>query len=70
MGEVKWIETDLSVLFCMPRLCSPKRSLMMLPVGLMYCEGRVLSFLTSFAVNHVNQVIRGTKEIVLVCPVL
>ena len=43
-GGLKWIGTDSSVSFCMPRLCSPKRSLRMLPVCPMYCEGRVVPF--------------------------
>ena len=42
-GRLKWIETDLSVLFYIPRLCSPKRSLRVRPVCPMYCEGRVVS---------------------------
>ena len=54
---------DSSVLFCIPRLCSLKRSLRMRPVCPMYCEGRVVSvFKHRFAINHVNQVIRGTRE--------
>ena len=54
------------MLFCIPCLCSPKRSLRVRPVCPMYCEGRVVSvFKTSFAINHVNQVIRGTREILM-----
>ena len=34
---------DSSVLFCIPRLCSPKRSLRVRPLCPMYCEGRVVS---------------------------
>ena len=34
---------DSSVLFCIPRLCSLKRSLRVHPVCPMYCEGRVVS---------------------------
>ena len=30
--------------FCIPRLCSPKRSLRVRPVCPMYCEGKVVSF--------------------------
>ena len=37
------IGTDSSVLFCIPRLCSPKRSLRVRPVCPIYCEGRVVS---------------------------
>ena len=43
--EVKMDEDGSSVLFCIPRLCSPKRSLRVRPVCPMYCEGRVVSFL-------------------------
>ena len=54
------------MLLCIPRLCSPKRSFRVRPVCPMYCEGRVVSFFkTSFAINHVNQVIRGTREILM-----
>ena len=52
--------------FCIPRLCSPKRSLRVRPVCPMYCEGRVVSFFeTSFAINHVNQVTRRTRQILM-----
>ena len=44
VGEVKMIGTDSSVLFCIPCLCSPKRSLTVPLVCPMYCEGRVVSF--------------------------
>ena len=36
---------DSSVLFCMLRVCSTKRSLRVRPVCPMYCEERVMSFL-------------------------
>ena len=53
------------MLFCMPRLCSPKRSLRVRPVCPMYCEERVVLFFNhrlQIAVNHVNQVIRRTRQ--------
>ena len=65
VGRVKWIGTDSSVLFCMPRLCSPKRLLRVRP---MYCEERVVSFFNhrlQIAVNHVNQIIRRTRQILM-----
>ena len=43
VGVLKWIGTDSSVLFCIPRLCSQKRSLRVRPVCPTYCEGRVVS---------------------------
>ena len=73
-GRLKWIGTDSSVLFCIPRLCSPKRSLRVRPVCPMYCEGRVVSVF-----KHRLQLIMQIKLseeqerfrwIVLVCPVL
>ena len=42
-GRLKCIGADSSLLFCIPRLCSPKRSLRVCPVGPMYCEGRIVS---------------------------
>ena len=57
-----------SVLFCMPRLCSPRRSLRVRPVCPMYCKERVVSFFNhhlQIAVNHVNQVIRRTRQILM-----
>ena len=54
------------MLFCIPRLCSPKRSPRVLPVCPMYCEGRVVSvFNHRLQLRHVNQVIRGTREILM-----
>ena len=43
VGEVKMDWDGSSVLFCIPRLCSPKRSLRVRPACPMYCEGRVVS---------------------------
>ena len=56
-------------LFCMPPLCSPERVLTV------QCTAKEESclFKELFAVNHVNQVIRGTREILwiaLACLVL
>ena len=45
LGWLKCIGTDSSMLFSMPRLCSPKRSLNVRQVWPMYCQGRVGSFL-------------------------
>ena len=45
LGWLKWMGTDSSVLFWIPRLCSPKRSLNVRLVWPIYWHGRVGSFL-------------------------
>ena len=56
VGEVSMDWTDSSVLFCIPRVCSPKRSVRVRPVCSMYCEGRVVAFF-----KHSLQLIIYTK---------
>ena len=53
-GTLKWIGTDSSVLFCIPRLCFPKRSLRVRPVCPIYCEGRVMSVFKLLYIHNSN----------------
>ena len=48
------METNSSVLFCMPHLRPWKHSFRVHPVYPVYHEGSLASFSTSFAINHVN----------------
>ena len=49
----------------MPHLRPWKHSFRVHPVYLVYHEGSLASFSTSFAINHVNWVVRGTREVLM-----